>query len=343
MKKYFTLAVACTALFFCSCRKNDVAGTIANSTNSADAAFSAEASPLKLIPNKSVQYGALIEAPSAQSSTSFQLNVADQLGVSCLRARTLVPSTGTSPILNSKYKILLNFNCADNNGVAYPYVTDLAKYQTDLKKILAGFITMPVVAVIENEEANPIYHYGLIQDYIKQLNVAISVMHARGIKVANGGITCQGLNYLVYNDFIAQGKYDSAKQFQELTNVQPKAKSTKERGAVVDTLLNSYATMNLDYVNFHWKGTSPDTEALADVINYLKKRTNKKIITNEIGQFDKTNSTLQAHVQKCTDYDFPYILWYSPNEHGDKKATPLQYSTGSLTPTGITYKDYLKK
>jgi hypothetical protein len=340
MKKYFILAVACNALFFCSCSKQDLNGTIVNSTSSSDASSKSVAF-LNLKPSTNVNYGALIGAPDAKGSTSFQLNVADQIGISCLRARTYVPSTATNPLLNTSYKVLLNLN-GDYKGTPLPYVTDLVKYQADLQTIIAGFTTKPIVAVIENEESNQLYYTGSVLDYINQLNVAISIMHTNGIKVANGGFTGQGLNLLVYNDFMAQGKYDSAQQFQKLTNLKPKALVTQNRAAIADTLLKAYVNMSLDYVNFHWKGTTSNTEALADVINYLRKRTNKPVITNELGQFDTDPNTLLAHVQTCTDKGMPYVLWYSPDENDLKKATPLQYTNASLTPTGNSYKEYLR-
>jgi len=145
MKKYYSLAVASIALFLTSCSKDDVNSPTLNTTTTANTSFKAEATPLNLLRNNAVNYGALIGFPDAKGSLSFQLNVADQLGVSCLRARTLVPATGSTPILNSKYKILLNFN-SDFDGTPRPFVTDLMKYKADLDTILSAFTTMPVVA-----------------------------------------------------------------------------------------------------------------------------------------------------------------------------------------------------
>ncbi|TKK68022.1 hypothetical protein FC093_12475 [Ilyomonas limi] len=344
MKKYYSLAVACIALFLCSCSKEDLNGTVTNSTTSANASTKAEGSILTLIPNKSLNYGALIGAPSVTGSIDFQLNVADDLGVSCLRERTNVPSNTPDPIVvKSNYKVLLNFcRGSFSSGTPMPFVTNLTQYKKDLKSTLAVYTVNPAVAVIENEESNKLYYSGSAQQYINQLKAAISVMHGRGIKVANGGITSTGLNYLVYQDFMNQGKTDSAERFKQLTGVAPKALTIQERGRFVDTLLQAYATINLDYVNFHWKGTSPNTEALQSVINYMKKRTNKPVISNEFGQFDKEVVTLQAMLQVATDNNLPYVVWYSPDENAGKKDTPLHHSDQSLTPNGFAYKDYLK-
>jgi hypothetical protein len=166
-------------------------------------------------------------------------------------------------------------------------------------------------------------------------------MHNRGIKVANGGITNQGLNYLVYKDFLAQGKTDSAQQFLLATGVQPDSPATKSRGAFIDTLLTNYAKMNLNYVNFHWKAKTGDTLSLFQVINYLKKRTGKNIISNELGQLDWEGKTLVDHVQMCTNQFFQYIVWYSPDINAGKIGNPLQYPDGTLTVTGVAYQGYL--
>ena len=341
MKKFFSLTMACIAMFLCSCSKNDLNNPVVNSTDAANTLSAAEAAPLKLLRSNTVNYGALIGFPTAQGSLSFQLNVADQVGVSCLRARTLVPATGPTSILNSKYKILLNFN-SDYEGTPLPFVTDMTKYKTDLNNILATYTILPVVAVIENEESNKYYYSGTAEEYIRQLNTAIPIMHARGIKVANGGITNIGLNYLVYQDLLAQGKTDSAARFKLLTRLTPKSAGTQERGAFVNTLLTNYARMNLDYINFHWKGTSPDTESLNQVINYLRKVTRKPIINNELGQFDTDPNTLLSHIQLCTNQNLPYIVWYSPDESDEKKGMPLQHSDQSLTSSGFGYQGYLK-
>ena len=338
MNYYFSLFVASIAMFFFSCSKEDVNGTI---TNRATSYTSAKAEATIFQSDKMVNYGALIDAPSTTGSLDFQINVANSVGISCLRSRTLVPGNGKIPILNKGYNILLNFN-SDNKVTPAPFVSDLTMYQSNLKSILSGLTTMPVVAVIENEESNAKYFSGTPQEYIRQLSTAITVMHSYGIKVANGGITNLGLNYLVYQDFMSQGKVDSAKDFQQRTHLSLKSLQTQDRGAFVDALLQAYTQMDLDYVNFHWKGTSPDTIALGEVINYLKKRTGKAVITNELGQFDTDPNTLLSHIQICADKGFPYIIWYSPDENSGKKEAPLQHSDQSLTINGVTYKNYLQ-
>jgi hypothetical protein len=277
------------------------------------------------------------------------MNVADQLGISCLREFVKVPAVSFDkelvPQLNTKYKIMLNFSSQRPVGTApgtqIGFRTDTVEYKKDLNAILNTFTVMPVVAVIENEEANTLYYIAPAKDYITELKAAIGVMHARRIKVANGGLTSLGLDYLVYQDFIKQGKHDSAQQFQLATGVMPDSPKTQDRGAYTDTLLRNYKKMSLDFVNFHRKANSRDTLYLHQIVNYLKKRTGKKIISNELGQMDYDPNTLLDHVQMCTNQGFPYILWYSPDQDAGKRGNPLQYPDGTLTPSGIAYRDYI--
>ena len=149
------------------------------------------------------------------------------------------------------------------------------------------------------------------------------------------------MKYLVYQDFLNQGKKDSAEWFKQIAEVTPNAPTTQDRGAFINTLLDAYTKMDLDYVNFHWKATSPNTDALECVINYLQKRTRKPVISNELGQFDTDPNTLLSHIQLFTDKNMPYVIWFSPNMNAGFKETSLQYPNATLTSTGVAYQNYL--
>ena len=344
IKYYSFLPVVIAAMFFCSCQKEKLSNTALNSIASSDASFDAEALVRKHKSSILINYGAQITPPPDKNYVKFQLNVAGKLGISCLRVRALVPCNSPNPLVDNRdnrYNIVLNFNRADFKGKQMSFATNLDQYKKDLLKTLSFYKKMPVVAVIENEESNRFYYSGTAQQYINQLNVAIGVMHNRGIKVANGGITAQGLKYLVYQDFLNRGKKDSAEWFKQIAEVTPNAPTTQDRGAFINTLLDAYTKMDLDYVNFHWKATSPNTDALKCVINYLQKRTRKPVISNELGQFDTDPNTLLSHIQLFTDKKCPFIIWFSPNKNSGLKETPLEYANESLTPTGKAYQNYL--
>ncbi len=339
-------AVAVAAMLFVSCQKEKLNEDALNSTTSGATSEARIKLPFRsgvgnVTGGPIINYGALIGAPTAVGSLNFQLNVADQLGISCIRARTLVPAMGITPILNTDYEVVLNFNTADYDGSPMAYPTNTEKYRQDLENILASYTVMPVVAVIENEECNKIYTTSTPEEYLALLNTALSVMHSHGIKVANGGLTYVGLNYLVYQDYMNRGMEEEAEDFRKRTGVIPNAQFSQERGAVYETLLDAYSKNDLDYVNFHWKGSSTDTQSMGEVIDYLKRRTGKPVITNELGQTDNNPKIVSTHVQKCADAALPYILWYSPDENENRSAVSLQYNNASLTPSGVEYQDYL--
>jgi hypothetical protein len=346
IKRCYFLAAICIAIFLSSCQKEVLSNSSTINTTS-DNSSDAEA---LLRRETVVRYGAAISAPKSVNVGSpedlnFQTTIASQLGVTCLREGILVPNINnkTVPELNTRYKILLNFNSPGKGILAVPFRTDIAQYKRDLNDELNTFSVMPAVAVIENEESNMTYFSGTAQEYVNQLQAAINVMHARNIKVANGGITSPGLNLLVYKDLRKQGKFDSAEQFRKLAWVNPDSPNVQNRAAFIDILLKNYRTMNMDYVNFHWKDSFPSTQALNQSINYLKKRTGKRIISTEIGQLLPDTNVLITHVQLCTDQRLPYIIWYSPDINSGLRGTPLQYPDITLTSNGYAYKNFIAR
>jgi hypothetical protein len=80
---------------------------------------------------------------------------------------------------------------------------------------------------------------------------------------------------------------------------------------------------------------------LNQAVNYLKKRTGKKIISTEIGQLLSDPAILTTHVQLCVDQQMPYIMWYSPDINSGLRGTPLQYPDGTLTSSGYEYRDFI--
>jgi len=341
MKHLYLLSVVCIAVFLSSCKKENMSNTALNSTNSGTSLADAATESKRIS-----QYGVDILAPQSVNDYDFEMNVAGQLGVTVLREGVKVPASNLNadlvPQLRTQYKIVLNFTSPGKGDKLVPFRTDTKKYQQDLNNVLNTFTIMPVVAVIENEESNRFYYSGTALDYVKQLKAAIPVMHNRGIKVANGGITQPGLCYLVYKDLLAQGKTDSAAKFQLDTAIPMDSPSVQGRGRFIDTLLTNYAAMpGLNFVNFHWKTKVHDTISLHQTINYLKKRTGHKVISNELGQLDWDPTTVSAYAQTCTNQSFQYIIWYSPDPSANKIGNPLQYADGTLTPSGVEYQRYL--
>ena len=335
MKNILFFSVAILVFVSIGCQKESLTKT-QNNTSTAKRGTGFRSSLSK--PNTS--FGALIAAPDeAEDPYQFITDVAGEIGLECIRDKAPVPGSKKVKILTSGYNVVLNFTSIGTMPMLFR--GDTTEYKTDLQNIVSSFTTLPVVAVIENEESNSSYYSGSATDYINQLKAAITVMHSYGIPVANGGITSVGLSYLVYQDLLNRGLTAEADDYKNHLNIALNSSFTLDRASYVSTLLSSYTSMNLDYVNFHWRTQSPaDSTYLGETIDYLKRTTNKQVISNELGQYDQDPETLTATVQMCQNYKMPYVLWYSGI---DGRSYPLQNFDESLTPSGIAYKNFIAK
>lgn len=336
---FFTMAVI--AIFFASCTKEMASENVptTSQTNDATAAVATLGANGKMsLSSTKSNYGAYISTVAASDSYTFETDVATSLGVSCLRKGVVVPSTLQIKTLSSAYNVLLNFG--SGGKMPMKFRTDLTQYQADLRSTVAALIGLPKIAVIENEETNKKYFDGTPTEYANQLKAAISVMHSYGIQVANGGLTSTGLCYLTWQDYMNRGMTTQAADYKKRMRVSINSSITKDRAAFEQVLIDSFVKMDLDYVNFHWYSySSADAQGLGETIDYLQRATGKKVIINEMGQYDQDPATLTATVDMCASYKLPYILWYS-GQAGDK-AYPLNNSSGILTTTGTGYKNYI--
>lgn len=341
MKRVSFFMVAVIAITFASCTK-EIASENVPATSQTDDATAAVATvgangKMSLSSTKS-NYGALIDASAVSDFYTFETGVAASLGLSCLREGLIVPSSHKVKMLSSSYNILLNFSSTGPKPMKFR--TDLTQYQTDLRSTIAAMSGTPKIAVIENEESNKSYYNGSATDYANQLRTAIGVMHSYGIQVANGGLTSTGLCYLTWQDYMNRGMTAQANDYKKRMKVGINKEPTKERAAFEQVLIDSFVKMDLDYVNFHWySSSSADAQGLGETIDYLQRATGKKVITNEMGQYDQDPATLTASVDMCSSYKLPYILWYS-GQIGDR-SFPLSYNTGLLTTSGVAYQSYI--
>ncbi len=338
--KTFVLFMAVIAMLLSGCTK-EITATGLN--NDAATASTALADVPALVPKVTLlktgtNYSALIGAPDTTTDAyGFITTVAGELGVSCLRDKAPVPGTKKVQTLGSVYNILLNFT--STNPMPMNFRTDTTAYKTDLANTLSVFTTLPAVAVIENEESNTGYYSGSATDYINQLKAAITVMHAHGIPVADGGITSTGLAYWVYQDLLSRGLTTQAADYKTYMGIALTSSFTLDRANFVSILISNFTVMNLDYVNFHWRVKAPaDSTYLGETISYLKRITKKKVMTNELGQYDQDPATVTAALQTCKNNKLSFVSWYSvPNT----PSYPLQYYDQTLTASGVAYRNFI--
>lgn len=313
--------------------------------------------------------GVLVSAAAGNNRNAVvRLKAYKDLNVNYVRQGiTISKWNGSNPFYESLqsqgFKILLNADYYSQGGGPQPFPTDLEEYKRTLNNVLTKY--KPEIVVIENEEYNRGYHTGTMQQYINELEAAIEVAHLNGLKVTNGGLTGRLLTLLVWRDYMNRGLKHEAEDFAKraippdiqnaLPNIVVKRKNFAEGMKSFDTLLDAYKRLNLDYVNFHWyepiihrtKGVKVeinesnfDSKALSEVVEYLRRRTGKSVITNEIGQLNESPAIVRQTLQKCLELKLPYIIWYS-GDGGEGKAVALTNYDGSLRENGKIFKEFV--
>ncbi len=266
------------------------------------------------------------------------------------------------------FKIILNINYGIPRGSMgekqpVPFPTDMDAYGKTVTSILDKY--KPELVVIENEEDNSGYHSGSADDYINELKTAISICHAKGLKVTNGGLTVREIMLLVYDDFMSNGKTQEANDFarralppQYLVKLNNyKSMPVVQRALTFGkAVVQSYKTLNLDYVNFHWyepvaargkinsdarNADHIDPAVFAAVVNYLSRVTSKPVITNEFGVLNTSPTLITGLMQKVLDEKMDYAIFYSGDGVGGSVA--LQNGDGSLRQIGEAVRNFIKK
>jgi hypothetical protein len=220
----------------------------------------------------------------------------------------------------------------------------------------------PELVTIENEEDNPNYHTGTIDDYFAELKAAIPVVHAKGLKVTNGGLTSPTLSLLVYEDLLNTGRKEEANIFAHKAFAEARLKNMdallgapagQAKLKIGHKQVEAYKNLPIDYVNFHWyfplRGMKDedvsnkiDPVLLDYVVDYLEKATGKQPITSEIGQLDSRPAIVSNTLKKCLELKLPYVMWYS-GDGGEGKAIALQNADGSLRENGEAFKKLIQE
>ena len=288
--------------------------------------------------------------------------VLDKLGVKYLRYTITVSDwngsdKGYEKFTRDGYKIVCNVN---NNAQAREgqrpnrFVTDITTYKNRLTSIFTKY--KPEVAVIENEETNQGYYSGSMTQYINQLKAAVDVAHSKSVKVADGGIHPQGVCYFVWKDYKERGLNAQADQWMNATfndgmryaalHPEDKNNSFQYYWREIDTLLNAFTTMSLDYVNMHiyepindvGNGIATIPGCIETMASYIKRRTGKATITNECGQRNTNATLVTSMLQAFTNGNYIYAIWYSAD---GKNSKALQNSNLTLRTNGFAYRSFV--
>lgn len=256
----------------------------------------------------------------------------------------------------------------------------------------------PVLIVVENEELNGLYHIVETEaDYIKYINMVkavIQICQPKGIPVTNGGITSKSLQ-LTTHDWLknSQQRLAEAQMYawnafmpsMYYTLYPPKPPNIAGEGrenlasivAKVKYFLDSYKTMQMPCINFHWyepaKARDWKTEKNAGTpwekgvnknhtsLNVLETSMEfmmtynapKKIITNEIGILTNSSCLLKELTAKIAarpygSLDVACLFDGDGKEAFDAKGFHNTFPESttpifSLRPTGEMFSKVVKK
>jgi hypothetical protein len=342
-------------------------GPVAENSTNADAKKDGRRNPFGILVDRTANAGVPLDK---------KIQVAKALGLNYMRLRTDIDTyNGTinnyDAFAAAGFKIILNINysvprSATGEKQPVPFPTDLDAYSKTFTSILDKY--KPELVVVENEEDNPFYHSGTADDYINELKTAISICHAKGLKVTNGGLTVREITLLAFDDLYQNGKkqeaYDFARRvfppqyLSRLDKIDNYQKLPAVRRALTfgRAVVAAYKTLDLDYVNFHWyepvaargkkdgdalNADRVDPAVFSAIVNYLSRKTGKPVITNEFGVLNTSPTLIQDLMQQVLNAKMDYAIFYSGDGAGGSKA--LQNGDGSLRQIGEAVRDFIKK
>jgi hypothetical protein len=256
MKKLFYPFLILICISIVSCKKEVVPNNEAFNISS-QSTSNVEASAV----TDETRFGVFI----SNGTTDNKITIANKTGVRYVRASIILKDfkgnhSVVDKYMNNGFKVLLNLNwdraySRSEGRKPVPFPKDMVAYKKLLGKVLDKY--KPEVAVIENEPTTDIFYSGPIEDYIRELAVAIEVCHSKGVQVADGAI------HVGYVLNVMNGKSLSGKALE------------------VKKLIEAYTTLNLDYVNLHTAGTGDayPIESLTKVADYLRTKTGKPVMT----------------------------------------------------------------
>ena len=198
--------------------------------------------------------------------------------------------------------------------------------------------------MVENEELDANFFGGSALQYLRELNAAVDVAHAHGVRVTDGGITTVALSLLTWGDLHDRGLDAQADDFATRAFARPdqawlradllrKPFTGLGRAAVQakwdqgKVLVQGLKVTGVDVVDLHWYGNDPSV--LRQAIDYLKAATAKPVISTEMGQYDQRPDVVQSSLSVVTQERLPYVIWFDAD--GDP-AVALHDPDGTLSP-----------
>lgn len=284
------------------------------------------------------KFGVLVFNISGGASDEVLISKA--LVVRYIRGNVVLPDWGGG-VVPPEYRIFIDsgmkvvYNVLGISQAVSPrgYYVTLNGYIAKLNSLL-DIIPAPELLVLDNEELNDDYHGNTPKtDYITLINAAVPIIHAKGYKCTNGGLTRFGLDVNTFRYLKATYGSTVANQFasecmssgQTLAADNPGGSDLWDRRADTALLmLNAYKIF--DYVNIHFyeplNTTVDDSSQIVSAVvlkyrqEYITKITGRPVITNEWGQKNISNTVVLSLMEKIRRLRFAYGIEFDGDGAG---------------------------
>lgn len=271
-------------------------------------------------------------------------------------------ATGISPrynrITDSGYKVgmIIKWGPSSNSYTVH-FATDSVAYRTKLLASLTHLDTADVSHLLCEDEETTGNHEGGAVAYLREAKWFNEIVHDwwGGVKTGNGGIHSAGIGLVMWDDYIARGRSDSAILLRNRTFNAEMTAYVNNPGSnpgmaaykrMVDSLLKGYQAAGFDYVNLHWKepfngvGTVDHivTGGYKEYFDFVKRVTGLPVMSNEVG-FNTPYGGPVALAEMMNDLinvnQIAYCLWFD-----DTGENPLM-DEGVLNELGEAYRDWI--
>jgi hypothetical protein len=317
-------------------------------TTSATASPQPSPSPTPTVEPPPNPYGLLI---NIGYPIDEQIRLARQLHVRYMRPSQAIllkdPSLacpGCQELRAAGFRLILTVRNSTAENVPSTPPVDVRAYQSLLATIIKRY--RPALLVVENEEDLRNYYSGTPAQYTVQLREACREAHRLHTPCTNGGLLSGHLAFAYYEHLLDLGRPADAASFAErafqswqLSTLHSaggpaEIKADAEKGLA---WIRSYRGTGLDYTNFHWY--VENRAALQEAATYFSDLTGKPVITNEIGQRDRSPWSTRSMMLAILTLRLRYVVWLASDAH---LAQGLFDPTGTLRTTGRKFATFIQ-
>lgn len=283
-------------------------------------------------PVTGIKYGIFVLNAAPYGTLQLRMDHAHYVGVPTFRYNYdyNLEQYRLQEIIDDGLNVALTWNHKKvRTGAGFPTGAEISFYAAKLDSMLKLPGGKPELLSINNEEAHREYWpIGTAASYVTWLNACVTVAHNNNVPISNGGIT-SGIVYSLWDWYNDRGLPDSANWVAAIWGIAGgNGTYVQEQIQWYNTLLDGFAAGNLDYVNLHWYEPERDnfsklttSKLLPKVVNYLRVRTGKQVLTTEIGTKNEHCPLLYEMMDEAKASGMKWIIYFAGESN--ERATDL--------------------